>query len=169
MGIGFELKNVDRILNEIKNKKLIEEHEIKKSSLKNFNQHFSNSDLNIQDKIRAQIKILQQQVTYAMSTDVMGLQGTLKKILNHHFRIKMIWIIFVSHPSQIKLTSDFDMGGVTPFLFEIPVESESQKIFSEELNADEEKDLIWHCCKLRRLLCNRFFLNLTVNLKRTPN
>ena len=168
-GNRFRIKNVDRILNEIKNKKLIEEHEIKKSSLKNFNQHFSNSDLNIQDKIRAQIKILQQQVTYAMSTDVMGLQGTLKEILKLSFQNKNDFLdYFVSHPSQIELTSDFDMGWVTPFSFEIPVESESQKISSEELNADEEKDLILALLQAEEITLQQVLLKFESEFKKNP-
>lgn len=139
----FPIKHVDRILGEIRNKKLISEQEIKRSTLKNFNQQFSYADLNVQDKIKSQIKILQQQVAYAMSTDVVGLQGTLKDILSLSLKNKAdLMDCYQTSPLEIKLSSDFNVGGISLHGFEIPPDVEIQKINEQNFSPEEERELI---------------------------
>ena len=138
----FGLRDIDRILSKIRDKELIPRDGLARSSLPGFMSAFQNADHGIQEKIKAQIRLLQQQVHYALNTDVAGLQtsihGVLALMLEHG---KEVEAFFSQNPQSIDIPSDFDMGLIELAEFNLQHEAESVELVSEAIEAEEMRTL----------------------------
>lgn len=138
----FSIKDINHLLHKIRQNELISEPELNRSQLRGFMRHFAQADHSIQEKVKSQIKLLQQQVQYAISTDIQGLQGTLHSILAQMFAKKEAVTSFLkNHPVAVLLASEFEVGPVIPFSFEIPAATESLALQDETLDLQEQKAL----------------------------
>jgi hypothetical protein len=139
----FALRNIDRLLHSIEGRELLPADLVKKSNLRSFMHQFSVADSTIQEKIKAQIFILQQQVLYAIATDVEGLKANLHDLLANFARKPSLMTEFWStHPLTLNVREDFDLGPVTLFDYELPLELESQAIEEVSFDIDQERDLL---------------------------
>ena len=138
----FMTRNVDRLLHSIEGKDLVAMDLVKRSNLRSFMPRFAQADSSIQEKIKAQLHILQQQVLYAVSTDVQGLRSHLHDLL----------ALLVVHPQNgleffqkiplnLSLRQEFEPGPVDLFSFDLPVEVAAQSITEEALDFVQEKAL----------------------------
>ncbi len=138
----FSIKNVGHLLHKIREGELISEQEINRSQLRGFMNQFSYADHSIQEKIKSQIKLLQQQVLYAINTDIRGLQKLLHDSVSSLLSNKSHVIdFFEKHPIEISVAAEFDIGQVQLFEFDIPVEPDSVQLSNHTLEFEEQKAL----------------------------
>ena len=138
----FPQKNIDRLLHEINKKNILPEQHINQSHINGFMQFFRSADQNIQEKIRTQIGLLQQQVLYAITTDVQGLQRTLENIFLELMNHKTIALSFFDEePIGFNGVMNFDFGGLDLFHFESSPEIRAQFFELNEMNDDEKRAL----------------------------
>ncbi|MGE0527743.1 MAG: hypothetical protein AB7G93_07140 [Bdellovibrionales bacterium] len=139
----FATRNVDRLLYAIEQRSLVEKDLIKKSNLLSFMHLFAVADASIQEKIKSQIYILQQQVLYAVSTDVEGLRSNLHDLLSN----------LVSHPGRalefceaypvtMRLREDLECGPVELFDFELPAEVTAEELTEQAFDLMQERELL---------------------------
>lgn len=140
----FSLRNVDRLLHAIESRDLIESDLIKKSNLRSFMHQFAVADVSIQEKVKSQIRILQQQVLYAVATDVEGLRANLHDLLSNLIANPDSALEFCAiHPVSAGLRDEFDCGPVTLFDFELPADVQSQTIEEEPFDLVQERELFF--------------------------
>ncbi|MCM2281066.1 MAG: hypothetical protein NDI61_04385 [Bdellovibrionaceae bacterium] len=139
----FTMRNVDRLLHSIESRELVAEDLIKKSNLRAFMHQFEVADASIQEKIKAQLKILQQQVLYAIATDVEGLRAGLHDVLSKFLaepdRVEGFW---TSEALAIPLREDIQPGPVELFDFELPVTIVPQVLEEESFDHEQERALL---------------------------
>jgi len=139
----FPNKNLDHLLVQIENLQLVPVETLRRSHLKSFMDQFRIADSGIQEKIKSQIGLLQQQVNYAMSTDIRGLQEHLRALISQFFAQKEgVLDFFNEEPITVLWPVDFELGRVEMFDFEIDLDLENQKINYTELDDAEEMLLL---------------------------
>ncbi len=138
----FTLRNVDRLLHSIEGKELVDHDLVKRSNLRGFMHRFGQADSSIQEKIKAQLRILQQQVLYSISTDVRGLRSALHDLLAqmvaHPERSLEFW---QDSPLVISMREEFEPGPVELFSFALPLEVAAQSINEEAFDRLQEREL----------------------------
>ncbi len=136
----FPQKNIDRLLHEIQAKSLLTENQIDQSHVKGFMSFFRSADESIQDKIRTQLAILQQQVSYSMSMDVKGLQKSLEEIFVDLVGNKERALgYFDDDPVFLDGLLEFDFGLLDLFHFEYAPEVSSEAFELNEMSEDEKR------------------------------
>jgi hypothetical protein len=138
----FGLRDIDRILAKIREKELIHGDELAKSSLPGFMFAFQNADHGIQEKIKGQIRLLQQQVHYALSTDILGLQSSLHGVLSLMLANKAeTESCFVRHPFEVEIPVDLDAGSIELSEFQISPEVAGSALTDSAFDAEEMRSL----------------------------
>ena len=134
----FGSRDVDRILAKIREKDLVSSDLLVRSLLPGFTDSFRSADQSIQEKIKLQIRLLQQQVHYAINTDVLGLQSSLHSVLSmmlaHREKVEEI---FTADPYHIEIPSDFDSGALVLSEFHIAPEVESDTLVGNSFEQEE--------------------------------
>lgn len=139
----FSLRNVDRLLHSIDSRGLLPLGVVQRSNLNAFMRQFAVADDSIQEKIKAQLRILQQQVLYSMTTDVEGMRSALQETLSHMLRRPSeVLGFFEQNPLAVTVPQDFDFGPVELFDFELPVEAVAVKLSEEAFDHAQERELI---------------------------
>ncbi len=138
----FTLRNVDRLLHSIEARELLPHDQVKRSNLRSFMHQFAVADVSIQDKIKSQLRMLQQQVLYAVSTDVEGLRVSLHDLLSKTLSAPDETIHFwETQPIEVNWREAFEPGEVQLFDFEIPAEIKTQEISEESFDLAQEREL----------------------------
>ncbi len=138
----FGLRNVDRLLHTIRNKSILPEDTLKRSNLRSFMQQFGLADTSIQDKIRSQIRILQQQVLYSVSTDIEGLSKTLHDLFSHFSAQSSATLDFCeTHPVTINISQEFEYGPAELHNFDLPKDVATQILEEESLDLAQQREL----------------------------
>lgn len=136
----FGIKNVDHLLHRISARDLVPSDALKRSALRGFMQQFEAADHGIQEKVRAQIKLLQQQVHYAINTDVHGLQSSLHDFLSVMMSQRgRVIEFFDTNPLCLEVPVEFEVGSLGLSKFEIPPELSGSVLEDSPLDADEAK------------------------------
>jgi hypothetical protein len=142
IGARFTFKNVDHLLHQIQTRDLVPKENIQRSQIKGFMRQFENADHQIQDKIRSQIRILQQQVHYALHTDVRGVQALLQDFLNLLVKNKKQALGFMeANPAEIEVEAEFDFGPLTLHDLDRPGELEARPVDLHALEEVEKRAL----------------------------
>jgi hypothetical protein len=116
----FANKNVNHLVHKIEKDKIIEEEIINRSHLKTFLAQFKNADNSIQEKIKSQIQILQQQVHYALSTDIAGLQNSLKELVSLFLdNSELVTDYLQNEPLEIEIPAELDSPRYDIFDFKV--------------------------------------------------
>lgn len=138
----FAMKNVDHLLHQIRQRELLPTPAVQRSLLRGFMSQFENSDHSIQEKVKSQLKILQQQVHYAINTDVHGLRSLLHSTLSIMLSEKSkVSAYFAKNPMETLIPCEFEFGSVQIFDFEIPQEWQGIRIQDELLEEEEQRAL----------------------------
>lgn len=138
----FPQKNVDHLLHQIQKRNLLSDEMIKHCHLNGFMSFFRSADQSIQEKIRTQISLLQQQVFYALSTDVQGLQVSLQNMFSSLMENRVQALgFFDEEPIAFTLDLEFDFGPINLFHFESPPDIATSAIQLNELDQDEKRRL----------------------------
>lgn len=138
----FTQRNVDRLLHSIENNELLAHDLVRRSNLRGFMHRFGQADTSIQEKIKAQLRILQQQVLYSISTDVRGLRASLHDLLVLMIaNPAKIFDFWQDEPLPLLLRESFEPGPVELFSFDLPVEIEPHSVTEESFNAFQEREL----------------------------
>jgi hypothetical protein len=162
----FTIKNIDHLLHQIRQKDLLPNDQLRRSQLQGFMQQFQNSDHAIQEKVKAQIKLLQQQVHYATSTDVNGLQNALHVVLSRFLANKEKVIdYFRSQPAALLMPADFESGPVDLSRFEVNRESEGIKLENSELDPAELKALFLSLARAEETNLKKIVQNFKTKLQ----
>lgn len=139
----FTLRNVDRLLHTIERRHLLSGDVLKRSNLRSFMHQFSVADTSIQERIKGQLRILQQQVLYSVATDVEGLRAslheTLSRFLAHPDTVSDFW---GENSLEIPLREEFQPGPIDLFSFELPIEVAPQAIEEETFDFAQERELL---------------------------
>ncbi len=142
IGARFSVKNIDLLLHQIQARDLIPDHEIKRSHLKGFMGQFEQADHQIQEKIRSQIRLLQQQVHYALFTDVRGAQSQLQSLMTSLIGDRSRALEFFENaPVELNFPADFETGPLELATLEVRRESEGVGIDSHRFAVDEQRAL----------------------------
>ncbi len=140
----FAIKNVDRLLHRISTGELLAKDDLQKSQLRGFMGQFQSADHGIQEKVKTQIKLLQQQVLYSVSTDIRGLQNSLFQTLSLLLSRKEDALEFFAeeaHRLEISIASEFETGSIELFEFEVPTEVAGVPLRDAGLADDEQRAL----------------------------
>ena len=138
----FAVRNIDKLLNTIEARELLPRDLLKKSNLRPFGHQFTVADTSIQEKIKAQIRILQQQVLYAISTDVEGLRSSLHHLLANLVGMPARALDFTTEsPLPLNIRPEMPLGGVELFGFNIPAEVTAEELQEESFDLDLEREL----------------------------
>lgn len=138
----FAFRNVDHLLQKIERQGLLDKEVVNRSHLRFFMRHFERADVGIQEKIRSQIHILQQQVLYAISTDIEGLNSSLQDILaSFHAKSTKVLDFCDANALRLIIRDDFEYGAVELSKFEVPVEVQSQELKEDSFDSVQERDL----------------------------
>lgn len=138
----FQHKNIDHLVHHIKTQELVDARMIQRSQLKGFSSQFHAADNSIQEKIKSQLRLLQQQVAYAMTQDMQGLQKSLKGLLSSLFSHRDTALAaFEMSPVEVELPTDFDHGDVALYHFEVTSEMELSPFALNQLDIEEQKAL----------------------------
>lgn len=138
----FSLRNVDRLVQMIETRDLLPADFVRRSSLKSFMHQFTVADSSIQDKIKEQLRILQQQVLYSITTDVEGLRSTLQALISDLLgRPQSVFGLFEGNGVSFSYREDCEPGPIEIFDFEIPVEVPSQDVSEEAFDRAQEQEL----------------------------
>lgn len=138
----FASRDIDRILLKIREKDLVSKEDLARSMIPNFMESFRNADHSIQEKIKTQIRLLQQQVHYALHTDVLGLQTTLHSALGALLQNRdQVGSFFSETPVEIEIPADFDPVVVSLSEFPIPAEIENTALEDARFEAEEMRAL----------------------------
>ena len=138
----FGLRDIDRILAKIREKELIPGDELAKSSLPGFMFAFQSADHGIQEKIKVQIRLLQQQVYYALNTDVLGLQSSLHNVISLMLANKtQTEGCFIRYPFEVEIPVDMDAGAIELSDFQVPPDVPETAIVDSTLDAEEMRSL----------------------------
>jgi hypothetical protein len=165
----FALRNVDHLLNRIDREGLVDKESIKRSNLRYFMRHFERADVSIQEKIKAQIRILQQQVLYSISTDVQGLSVSLQGILSLlHINSNRALGFVEAEPLEIELRDDFDFGPAELSSFELPVEVAPQELTEHGFDLLQERELFLALVKAEEGTLRDILTRLRAVLAETP-
>lgn len=141
-GSRFQSKDIDGILYTIMQRDLLPVEKVQRSNLKSFAAKFQSEDNSIQEKIKSQIKLLQQQVYYAISTDLHGLQDSLHSILSQLFIERERAVeFFVKQPVALEIPVELEMGELSLFGFEKDREIEQVALTDFEMNEQERRAL----------------------------
>lgn len=141
-GARFNLRDIDRILALIRERDLVPVDDLARSSLPGFMGSFQNADHGIQEKIKSQIRLLQQQVQYAMNTDVLGLQSSLHAILSSMLAKKdRVEEFFARNPVVAEIPVEFEAGAIELASFQIPPEPTSSELIDARLEEEEMRSL----------------------------
>jgi len=103
---------------------------------------FGVADTIIQEKVKAQIRVLQQQVLYAISTDVEGLRSQLHDLMARLVgRAAQAMDFWEKTPLNLNVREEFIPGQVDLFDFELPTETASHLIEEEKFDLLQQRDL----------------------------
>lgn len=139
----FSLRNVDRLLHSIEDRGILPPDVIKRSNLSAFMRQFAVADDSIQDKIKEQLRILQQQVLYSTTTDVQGMGSALKEILSAMLkRPTVVLSFFEQNPIEVLTPVEFDFGPVEICDFELPAEAVAVELTEEAFDREQERELL---------------------------
>jgi hypothetical protein len=139
----FAERNVDRLLRVIDEREKLPGDFLQRSNLSSFMRQFSMADDSIQEKIKEQIRILQQQVLYAISNDVEGTRESLHQLISGLMqRGHQGMDFFENHPVVMNLPEEFEPGPVDLFGFELPVDYMSEELAEESLDEAQERELM---------------------------
>ncbi len=139
-GGRFPVKNIDRLVHDIGRRELIERDQVQQSNLKIFANQFQRADLMIQEKIQSQLKVLQQQVNYAITTNVLTVQTQLSEILAQLFvRKEAALEFFEQKPVVIEFSSDFENGTLELFPFSVARDIEGVGLSFDQFGEAEER------------------------------
>ncbi|MFN7905838.1 MAG: hypothetical protein ACK5P5_11715 [Pseudobdellovibrionaceae bacterium] len=138
----FAHKNVDKILFDALKKDLITKEILQKSNLKNFQSQFQLADQIIGQQIKSQIYLLQQQVFYAITSDLIGAHQQLRKIISQfHENPSQVFHFCEKQPLNANLSFESDSGDVTLFDFNRNIDGPPQSFSNSVLDENEEKSL----------------------------
>ena len=138
----FSHKNIDKILFEAQQKELIPKDLVQRSNLKNFQSQFQFADQIIGEQIKYQIQLLQQQVFYAITSDLRGLHEEVRHILSCFFENKSeVFDFCEKSPLVVHLPFETDFGGVDLFDFERVQPLPLPEISDAILDSEEERNL----------------------------
>jgi hypothetical protein len=164
----FSNRNIDRLLYSIESKELLPVETIKRSNLSSFMRQFGISDISIQEKVKSQLHVLQQQVLYAISTDVEGLQPSLHTVLsNFSSKPELVSDFLTDFALSIQIPDPFEPGVVEGFDFELPVEIESEDLREETFDFYQQKELLLALIRAEEGTLKDILLRLNVELDRT--
>lgn len=139
----FSYKNVDVIVDRIRKNELLDSKEVRRSLLNGFQQQFQSADIAIQEKIKAQLKLLQQQVAYAVTTDVHGLQENLRQTLSLMYSNRhQCFDFFNIDPLELNLPMQTDLGRLDLFGFEIPQAMSGMALMEASFDQNEHLEFI---------------------------
>lgn len=134
----FKHNDVNRLLNILKEKNVIEYDVLRKSHLPTFPQLFEAADASIKEKIRIQIEILRQQVHNALMTDSHQTQSALNSIFK---------ILYQNKEEVVGCLEEIDLNLQVPWVpdfgeielnsFHLPMEFEGMKLVEEKLSMED--------------------------------
>lgn len=138
----FQHKNIDHLVHHIQTQELVDKNTVQRSQLKSFSAQFHAADNSIQEKIKSQLRLLQQQVAYAMTQDMQGVQKNLKglisTLLSHR---EQALDAFEKNPVEIEIPTEFNHGDVDLYHFQVPSEVEIPPFDLNQLDMEEQKAL----------------------------
>jgi hypothetical protein len=162
----FAFRNIDKLLNTIETRELLPRELVKKSNLRPFGHQFAVADTAIQEKIKAQIRILQQQVLYAISTDVEGLRSSLHDLLANLVGTSLGTLEFTTeNPVLLKLRPEMPLGEVELFDFTIPAEITPEELQEEGFDLDLERELFLQLIRAEEGTLREILEQLEVHMK----
>ncbi|HEY8270686.1 MAG TPA: hypothetical protein VIG33_07330 [Pseudobdellovibrionaceae bacterium] len=130
--------NIPRILSLLKSRNIVAEDVLKRSYLADFARHFDAADSSIKEKTRVQIRILQQQVAYALTTDSRLIQENINAIFRLLYAHKENALSIIEGLNlELKIPCETDFGSVDTNEFHIQKEAEAVSLVSEDLTAEE--------------------------------
>jgi hypothetical protein len=153
-GSRFKNRDLDLLLSEVSKKELVAEEHLKRSFLKGFKQQFEGAHREIETIRQAQLKILQQQVNYALLVDAQRLHGDIREIFSVFNQNKDEALLFWDDlPQKVDLPMHAQVGAVSVNEFEVITESPAQALsfqsfdeaeiraFAEAILASEEQSV----------------------------
>lgn len=141
-GERFPSRDVDEILFKLVDKRLLDQKDLKKSPLRAFKSFFERADLEIQDKVREQIRILEMQIHYAIATDTHRAQKFLKQIMQTFHKEEEKALGYLSQSllkakRPINLSRRYGLYEMSP-----PEYAESQAVELQTMNQSQELELM---------------------------
>jgi hypothetical protein len=138
----FPEKSVFKLLKNLETAGKVDPDVVKTSQLAGFQKQFEFADLAIQEKTRAQLRLLQLQVRYSLATDMKGLQKSLTRLLQSVVEHKKQIVDYFDEDRGLKTWDPgLGLGGVDLFSFERNEDVE-QDLSEEELVEEERRKLI---------------------------
>jgi len=134
----FKHNDIGRLLNILKEKKVISDDVLRRSHLPTFSQLFEAADASIKEKIRVQIEILRQQVHNALMTDSHQIQSSLNAIFKSLYQNKDLAIECLEQIDlDLYLPWFPGFGEVELNSFHLPIEFEGMKLIEEKLSVED--------------------------------
>lgn len=153
-GSRFKTRDLDLLLSEVSKKDLIQEDHLKRSFLKGFKQQFEAAHRSIETIRQAQLKILQQQVSYALLVDAQRLHSDIREIFSTFTEYQeQVLSYWEDSPQTILMPLQGQFGSLELNDFEVSTELQAQplnfqsfdssemKAFAEALLASEEQSV----------------------------
>ena len=140
-GHRFLYKDIRQALSDLERDEKLPADQLKRSQLSHFQKQFELADFAIQEKIRAQLQLLQLQVRYSMSTDLQGVQTELKTLLQQMLSHKPKVLDFFSDSGVTVQDRSLGPRHIELHPFVEHFESE-EALFENQLETDETKELI---------------------------
>lgn len=141
-GARFKERDLDNLLSEITKKELVAVDSLKRSFLKGFKQQFEAAHRSIETIRQAQLRILQQQVKYALLVDAQKLHNDIREIYYIFNQKKEIALGFWEEQSQsVLLPIQNQVGAIEVSDFEVPIEIQSQTLNFQVFDQNEMRAL----------------------------
>lgn len=136
----FQNRDLDLLLSEVAKKDLVKEDQLRRSFLKGFKLQFEAAHRSIETIRQAQLKILQQQVSYALLFDAQRLHTEIRGIFSLLNQNKDGALSFWdAEPKSFLLPPQSQLGSIEVNDFEVVKEIEAQQLNFQSFDADEMK------------------------------